>query len=202
MDRFTRDGSLSSTIAQLGLRGVMSSPRSGKRVARLEPPADVLIDEAPVKELFVGQKDAVDMCEGLQYSLDSTMTEFVNYVIAVENSAPAVAESLDYFTVTFEQGALGMILVVSDDGAARVSEMRYNAMNGEPLLAKSCGKISIGDAVVSIHGFALARDGPPTLAQIAAAFQTAPRPVTVLFKRGAQGRGQLPSTPSSSASVV
>jgi hypothetical protein len=199
MDRFTRDGALSATANHLGLRGVIASQaRPSRRSVTARPPAHV--DDTPSpRELFGGHSTAVD---GLQISLDAVMTELLNYVMAVEDSAPDIAARLGYYTVTFGPGAFGMVLVVAEDSSIRVSEMRFNSSNGEPLLAKASGKIRVGDAVVAINGIAITRAGPPTLAQVAATFQAIPRPVTVLFKRGEESSEAPNTSPDCSSDTI
>jgi hypothetical protein len=179
-----RDGSLSSTIQHLGLRGVITSQARARKQAGTasaqDPPES---DDTPARELFGGPRPAEDIIDGLQFSLDSAMTMLTNYVSAVESAAPSVAESMEYYTVTFGPGAVGMVVALSEDGALVVSELRFSAATGQPLLAKACGKISLGDEVLAISGVSLARDTFPCLADVASAFQTMPRPLTVLFKR-------------------
>jgi hypothetical protein len=58
--------------------------------------------------------------------------------------------------------------------------------DGAPLLAKASGVVGLGDRVVAINGHVLGRHGPVTLAEVAAEFKLAPRPVTVLFHRPSQ----------------
>ena len=184
MDRLTRDGALVSTVQLLGLRGPIapgSSLRPRRRPTRPKHPRDASLEDE--------RAAASATQERLEYALDASISDFAAYVAAVEDLAPQVASQMDFYTVVFGPGAFGMVLNVDADGTVRVSELRFDASTGEPLLARASGKIAVGDAVVSIGGFAVQRAWPPTLAQLASALQTAPRPVEVLFRRGPAGAG-------------
>ena len=69
------------------------------------------------------------------------------------------------------------------DGAVMVAELRDDKDTKEPLLAKRCGKIQVGDTLISINDRLLSRYGKPSLNFSANEFKNAPRPVRVLFKR-------------------
>jgi hypothetical protein len=75
-----------------------------------------------------------------------------------------------------------MILTATDAGTIEVAELRDDK-EGKPLLAKASGRISVGDSVIAINNRYLARAGAPTLAEVAAEFKNAPRPMVVLFRR-------------------
>jgi translation initiation factor 2B subunit (eIF-2B alpha/beta/delta family) len=76
-----------------------------------------------------------------------------------------------------------MILTASSDGTGvEVAELK-DSPQGAPLLAKASGEVTLGDRVLAINGHVLGRHGTVTLAQVAAEFKAAPRPVTVLFHR-------------------
>lgn len=185
MDRSTRDGELVSTVQHLGLRGPISLGSSLRaKVPRARSPPALTRDAS----LEAERASAALARESLESALDMSVSEFSAYVAEVERLAPSVAASLGYYTVTFGPGAFGMVLGIDANGAVRVTELRFDASTGEPLLARASGRIAVGDAVVAVGGYAVQRGGPPTLSQVATALQTASRPVEVLFMRAPFGQ--------------
>ena len=70
------------------------------------------------------------------------------------------------------------------DGSVIVAELKTDK-DGKPLLAKACGKVAVGDALLAVNDTLLSRFGTPTLDAAASQFKSAPRPVRVLFHRTA-----------------
>jgi len=131
------------------------------------------------------RNEALEKQALLEEALASTVALFAGHVAAVEASVGPLSQ---FYTVTFGEGHIGLILTSDDDGAIEVAELRDDRESGRPLLAKASGKIFVGDHVLAVNSKLLSRYGTPTPEQVAAEFRGAARPMSVLFRRNAEAR--------------
>jgi hypothetical protein len=119
-------------------------------------------------------------CFALEDSMRALVDLFQEHVGAVEAT---IGPASQFFKVTFGPGSVGMILTTNDSGVVEVAELKDDPETGRPLLAKACGRIFVGDAVLAVNANYLHRYGKPTADQVAYEFRNADRPMTVLFRR-------------------
>lgn len=101
-------------------------------------------------------------------------------------AAPAAQEGecetmSNLYSVQLGSAKVGMTVIFDGEGRVQVSQLKSDPTTGEPLAAKACGHIKVGDEVVAVASRPLAMH--TTLEAVAAEFAAAPRPLTLLLRR-------------------
>jgi hypothetical protein len=92
--------------------------------------------------------------------------------------APTETTQKNEYEVTFADGAIGLKVQPRPQGKAAVVSGFREGAGGQPMAAEQCGKIKVGDVMVSINGTSIRES---TFEETMSLFKGAARPITLCF---------------------